>query len=432
MAKLGHGLLSGDHSRPPQKDQKNHKSYIRPLMFKSLVGRGHTEFSTGRQQDALEFLQHLVSLVERNAHSKGFEDPSKVFSFQIEEKLQCSSSNHVSFKKFPEKMLLLPIPLERAVNKAEVLAYNTIQGFKSEEQKKRERETRTEPDPVRPLIHLKDCFDSCFSPESISNWYSPVVKENTVCIKRKFFASFPPYLVLQMGRFAQEGLATKKLDVFIDVPDDLELEHLRSTGPQPGEQLMAESAPQLKVDEVIVSGLMEMGFPRRKCEWAWYHNQGKGSEVALEWLFAHMDDPLDQPLPLGQGSQSDAAIDAASVELLSAMGFTKSHCIKALKSTNGDCERAADWLFSHPDEPMDEEKPVAAKPAQQQNEGNDGPGKYKLFAFITHMGTSTSSGHYVAHINVDGKWILFDDRGVKESQEEPRKIAYIYFYKRIK
>lgn len=33
-------------------------------MFKTLIGRGHPEFSTRRQQDAQEFLLHLISLVE--------------------------------------------------------------------------------------------------------------------------------------------------------------------------------------------------------------------------------------------------------------------------------------------------------------------------------------------------------------------------------
>lgn len=33
-------------------------------MFKNLVGRGHHEFSTNRQQDAAEYLLHLFSIIE--------------------------------------------------------------------------------------------------------------------------------------------------------------------------------------------------------------------------------------------------------------------------------------------------------------------------------------------------------------------------------
>lgn len=37
---------------------------VSPRMFKSLVSRGHPEFSSNRQQDAHEFLLHMINLVE--------------------------------------------------------------------------------------------------------------------------------------------------------------------------------------------------------------------------------------------------------------------------------------------------------------------------------------------------------------------------------
>jgi len=63
--------------------------------------------------------------------------------------------------------------------------------------------------------------------------------------------------------------------------------------------------------------------------------------------------------------------------------------------------------------------------------GNFSAVDYKLFAFITHMGSSTQSGHYVSHIKVNGKWYIFNDSKVAESQEPPRELAYIYFYERV-
>ena len=38
---------------------------IAPQMFKALVGRGHPEFSTNRQQDAQEFFLHLFTTIDR-------------------------------------------------------------------------------------------------------------------------------------------------------------------------------------------------------------------------------------------------------------------------------------------------------------------------------------------------------------------------------
>lgn len=56
-----------------------HFLQVKPTMFKTLVGKGHSEFSTGRQQDALEFLQHIFTLIERNVRSRGEPvDPSQV------------------------------------------------------------------------------------------------------------------------------------------------------------------------------------------------------------------------------------------------------------------------------------------------------------------------------------------------------------------
>ena len=41
-----------------------HQSGIKAAMFKSLIGKGHPEFSTKRQQDVVEFLLHLINVTE--------------------------------------------------------------------------------------------------------------------------------------------------------------------------------------------------------------------------------------------------------------------------------------------------------------------------------------------------------------------------------
>lgn len=49
-------------------------------MFKTHVGKGHSEFSTAKQQDALEFIQHILSLMERKERNQAIpNDPSQVF-----------------------------------------------------------------------------------------------------------------------------------------------------------------------------------------------------------------------------------------------------------------------------------------------------------------------------------------------------------------
>ena len=46
-------------------------------MFKSLVGRGHVDFSTNQQQDAQEYFLHLMDLLEKTASLK------ELFEFQV-------------------------------------------------------------------------------------------------------------------------------------------------------------------------------------------------------------------------------------------------------------------------------------------------------------------------------------------------------------
>ena len=51
---------------------------------------------------------------------------------------------------------------------------------------------------------------------------------------------------------------------------------------------------------------------------------------------------------------------------------------------------------------------------------SNGPPKYKLVAFISHMGQSTMVGHYVCHILKEGKWVIFNDNKVALSEKPPK------------
>ncbi len=88
-------------------------------MFKHLVGKGHIEFSTMRQQDALEFFQHLLSLVNQKERAFPINpfDPSRVFNFKMQEKYTCSQSNMVKYTQRNESFLSLSLPMHRMTNK---------------------------------------------------------------------------------------------------------------------------------------------------------------------------------------------------------------------------------------------------------------------------------------------------------------------------
>ncbi|XP_008104196.3 ubiquitin carboxyl-terminal hydrolase 13 isoform X2 [Anolis carolinensis] len=478
MAKLGHGLLSGQYSKPPMKseiieqvmkeEQKPQHNGISPRMFKALVSKGHPEFSSNRQQDAHEFFLHLINLIERN--HIGSENPSDVFRFLVEERTQCCQSRKVRYTERVDYLMQLPVAMEAASNKDELIAY---------ELKRREAEAARRPPPelVRAKIPFSACLQAFSEPDNVEDFWSSALQAKSAGVKTSRFASFPEYLVVQIKKFTF-GLdwIPKKLDVSIDMPELLDINHLRATGLQPGEEELPDISPPIiipedpkdgttnhfmespDIDESSVMQLAEMGFPLEACRKAVYYTGNMGAEVAFNWIIAHMEEP-DFAEPLLIPGYAGAAFPGADkpgfagldnqppeemVAIIASMGFQRNIALRALRATNNNLEHALDWIFSHPEpekaneassEAMDIENHVNANLlAESDPEGprvKDGSGRYELFGFISHMGTSTMSGHYVCHLKKEGRWVIYNDLKVCASERPPRELGYIYFYRRI-
>lgn len=255
--------------------------------------------------------------------------------------------------------------------------------------------------------------------------------------------TFPDYLLIHMAKFTVgEDWVERKLDVSIEVPDELDISFIKATGKQPGEEELPEDQqppPQpveLNIDQGLVMQLVDMGFPMEACRKAVYHTKNSGIEAASNWVMEHMDDPdFADPLQVsGSTPDNDSFVaNAAAVEMIMAMGFTMAQATLALKSTDNDVERAADWIFSHAMEldNAQEEIPSNAAAASQATANTDGTGKYRLLAFVSHMGTSSKCGHYVCHIQKEGRWIIFNDEKVALSENPPKDLAYLYVYQRL-
>ncbi|XP_052433819.1 ubiquitin carboxyl-terminal hydrolase 5 isoform X2 [Carassius gibelio] len=458
VAKLGYGLLSGEYSKPapdpgddpststePRGDQVG----IAPCMFKALVGRGHPEFSTNRQQDAQEFLLHFINMVERNCRS-GM-NPSEAFRFLVEEKIVCQQSQKAKYTQRVDYMVQLPVPMDQATNMEEL---------QEAERCREEAESSGAPPPAAPRaqIPFAVCLAALSEPETLTDFWSSAVQAKTTATKITRFASFPDHLVIQIKKFTF-GLdwVPKKLDVSIDVPDTLDLSSLRAMGQQPGEELLPEVAPpplmtpdvEVKapvLDDSTVSQLCEMGFPLEACRKAVYYTGNTGIDAAMNWVMGHMEDP-DFSAPLVYPGSSSApgttpteSLPEEHLATIISMGFSRDQATRALRATNNVLERAVDWIFSHLDdlESMDvseggrsEGGSEASREPPPGPRVRDGPGKYELFAFISHMGTSTMCGHYVCHIKKDQQWVIFNDQKVCASEKPPKDLGYLYFYRRV-
>ncbi|XP_051133829.1 ubiquitin carboxyl-terminal hydrolase 14 [Andrographis paniculata] len=437
LTKLAHGLLSGKYSiLASKKDDAGDATLmdkqegIPPRMFKSVIAAKHPEFSTMRQQDALEFFLHFIDQVERTNNGNPNNDPSRSFKFGIEERLQCPSGK-VAYNKRCDYILSLNIPLHKATNKKEL---EQFQKLKADKDAKGEELLTDEI--VRPRVQLTDCLGSFSAPEELHDFYSTALNAKTTATKTAGLTSFPDYLVLHMRKFVlEEGWVPKKLDVYIDVPDTIDINFMRSKGLQPGEELLPDGAPEeedvmLQPNDEIVNQLVSMGFPYLHCQKAAINTSNTGVEEAMNWLLNHMNDPdIDNPVTKPQ--KSDPFVDPSKVETLISFGFEEEVARKALQASGGDIEKATEWIFNPPSGVSNMDATPSGSDTLADAALPDGQGKYRLLGLVSHIGTSTHCGHYVAHIYKDGRWVMFNDEKVAVSKNPPIDMGYLYFFERI-
>lgn len=440
MTKLAVGILSGDYSKEPsmegsgQKNEPKEQCGIKPQMFKTLVGKNHTEFSTKRQQDAQEFFLYFLQLVERNCRNET--NPVDCLKFEVEERIQCMESGKVHYSNRTDSLLPLPVPLHCAINKADVDAYEKK---KEELQQKGER---IDPDSmVRSKIELSACLEAFSSTELVTDFYSTAVNRKVTVQKTTRLRTFPDYLMIQLKKFTMgQNWVPKKLDVSMVMPDELDLNYLRGKGLQPGEELLPEPKPAVgeaadtvELDEAVVSNLCDMGFPVEACKKAVYYTRNSGLEAATNWVMQHIgDSDFGDPFVPPDANKAEAAF-VADVEALAAimnMGFSQEQAVRALKATDNDVQRGIEWIFSRANE-LEAENAERMDTDPPTPHIRDGPGKYKLVAFISHMGESTLVGHYVCHILKDGRWVIFNDEKVAVSECPPKDLGYLYLYRRV-
>ncbi len=243
----------------------------------------------------------------------------------------------------------------------------------------------------------------------------------------------------------------------VGIPMKLDIENLRSTGLLPDETELpsgadsetGESAPMeeeepLLPDESIVQQLVSMGFGENGCRRAVLAVRNAGVDQAVSWVFEHMEDSnFNDPLKPDDASCSRSttgvtAGDSEALATLISFGFEKDVAAAALDRMDGDAQTAADFLLTHGSEALQATTPPSdSRVTSESKDGgstgdslSDGPGKYTLIGFISHIGKNTSSGHYVAHVIKNGQWVIFNDLKVAISKEPPLCHGYIYLYGR--
>lgn len=90
-----------------------------------------------------------------------------------------------------------------------------------------------------------------------------------------------------------------------------------------------------------------------------------------------------------------------------------------------------DGAIANLDNVLDNAGDVVSQPSSKQATPlEDGDGKYDLVGLISHIGKNTGSGHYIAHLKKDDRWVIFNDEKVALSEHPPIHHAYMYLFQR--
>jgi ubiquitin carboxyl-terminal hydrolase 5/13 len=344
-------------------------------MFKYLIGQGHEEFATMRQQDAFEFLLHLFKSISLSKHSSERENPVQLFRFLVEQRLQCLQCKKVRYRVDEQDNISVAVPARRITASSEVGSQ-----FDS--------------------ITLSECLD-VFTSNEVVELTCPACASQGGFVKRSAFKTLPQELAVNARRFELVNWVPTKLDIPVLVDDKpLDFSPYMAAEHDPREELLPEleEPTTFKPNSQLLDQLLGMGFPTVRCEKALHATGNSDPEAAMNWLFAHMEDPdIDEPVALGQqsGGSDGAEQDATKIAQMGDMGIEAPRARQALAATDGDVNRALDWVFSHPDEPVDEEgtgTSDGARPHGGQVGLDDLPALYELQSIVCHKGTSVHAG----------------------------------------
>uniref|UniRef100_A0A1I8FL49 Ubiquitin carboxyl-terminal hydrolase n=1 Tax=Macrostomum lignano TaxID=282301 RepID=A0A1I8FL49_9PLAT len=295
--------------------------------------------------------------------------PARVFAFDVEDRLQCGQSGQVAYKSRRElschsHSLWMELALEiRAPRRL-----------------------------GKPSVLLNACED----------FYSPATKAKGPASKQSRLASFTDYLLLHARKFTiDNNWCPKKLDVELDVPEFIDNpDFLRAVagggGPRP-----------------LVAQVRELGFSENGATRAVLATKGGGFGSRPQ--LGHGPQTRTSICPPQQLQQQQQKQKTAGFEpnpealaTIVSMGFTQEQASRALSQTDNNPERAAAQL------PL---------PPLTTGALTDGPPSYRLLGFISHMGASTHSGHYVCHLRRNNVWYIFNDDKVCVSEEPPKHMG---------
>lgn len=202
VSKLFEGIYSGRYSEKKiakkieyegqSEEEKAKVEYqqdgVKPHMFKTLVGKDHPEFKTSLQQDAQEYLHHVLEKLQRMERAQGQSSyPGDAFEFEIETRVECQSCHGVKYTTSKAIQLTIVAPVDSTVEKGTP-------------------------------VDLEVCLQRFFADELIPDFNCGGCRQRTTCVKRQRINSFPRILIIVLQRFVFDNWVPKKLEIELQVP----------------------------------------------------------------------------------------------------------------------------------------------------------------------------------------------------------------------
>jgi len=279
MSKMAHGICSGEFCTENVDERfdddtgdiiiNRYQDGIRPYMFRNIVGKGHVEFGGNKQQDAMEYLIHLINFTSNQEKLFKLKKLSDIFSFKLESRFKCKACDKSIVKNINSKYIKVPVPLPE--NFAEFTA----------ETPKEDQEYE---------VDLSECLELFTSAKNVQ-FFCPNCNADKEFEKTECIRTFPKYLIMQVEKFALNGWVPFKLHTDIEFmdPTDFSIEELRL--PEvPQDSIMESKGPVIEVDPIGLQNLMSMGYTENRCKRA-LMEAGNNIENAANFIFSTMDDP---------------------------------------------------------------------------------------------------------------------------------------------
>lgn len=377
LVKMFTGLHDEKYSKEPAKktlavgDVVPATNGVRPDDFRYLVCQGHREFRTRKQQDVEEFGHYFLDLARLFLGAENFP-----FAELMHLAFASDSTSNSGFHKV-ECFYDVAFPYEQLLKCVEECNNDVANGARSEPKSAFHLTNRLRESVERPLTAIFGVVN--------------------------YLVTFPRYMFFKVSRHGHtKDNKACKFPYELQVDDEVDLSFLA-----------IPKALQSALGDVEMVGHIEHTVT---------------STASRQAKSAHHD--------------------PQAVHQLMEFGVEERVAKRALTLSHGNVEAALNLYFEGAVDDVDVTavalEPRPTSPPRQDSrqsrlqlvdrlrKNDNGARKYRLFALISHMGTSTECGHYVCHVRrASGQWVLYNDENVMQSVQPPIPHAYVYVYRRI-